>query len=278
MLLFLFAGGYSYVSDPLNELLTAFTGTFVGIGDTVLQSVTGLIMILYLLVYGWSWVGLVRFLFRYLLRLIISNAILGFYDRPMAWIGGYKFHQIPSEVCDTLVSYLDLKRMDVMLAFFKDYLATLNAPGIDWALKPMVWIGQLAITIYEALLWAAIPVSYDAVAVLTLLLPLLAWTLMLPGLSHMFTNCWAAIWQAAFYRVIAAAIVFCAATSTLSFLAHELHGDYSVEQFVAVYPKMCGLMISWLLAFLVIGHFTSDFFKGTSSGSNGFGGFIMRLL
>jgi hypothetical protein len=61
-------------------------------------------------------------------------------------------------------------------------------------------------------------------------------------------------------------------------LAHELHGDYSVEQFVAVFPKLAGLMISWLLAFLVIGHFTSDFFKGTSSGSNGFGGFLMRLL
>jgi hypothetical protein len=131
---------------------------------------------------------------------------------------------------------------------------------------------------YEALLWAAIPVSYDAVAVLSLLLPLLVWTLMVPGLSHMFTACYTAIWQAAFYRVVAAAIVFCAATSTLAFLAHELHNDYSVEEFVAVFPKLAGLMISWLLAFLVIGHFTSDFFKGTSSGSNGFGGFLMRLL
>src|SRR3982751_1008496 len=114
MLLFLslFAGGYTYVSDPLNELLSAYIGTFVGIGDTVLQAVSGSIMILYLVVYGWSWFGLLRFLARYLMRLLVGNAILGYYDRPMAWIGGYKFHQIPSEVCDTLVSYLDLKRMD----------------------------------------------------------------------------------------------------------------------------------------------------------------------
>jgi hypothetical protein len=280
MLLFLFAGGYSYVSDPLNELLAAFTGTFVGIGDTVLQSVTGLIMILYLAVYGWSWIGMLRFLFRYLVRLILCNAILGYYDRPMSFVQGYKFHQIPSEVCDTLVSYLDLRRMDAMLAFFKDYLATLSNGShvLDWSLKPMVWMGQLTITIYEALLWAAIPVSYEAVSILTLLLPLFVWTIMIPGLSYLFSNCYSAIWQAAFYRVTAAAIVFCATTSVLSFLAHELHGDYSVEQFVAVYPKLVGLMISWLLAFLVVGHFTSDLFKGTSSGGNSFGGFIMRLL
>jgi hypothetical protein len=107
----------------------------------VLQSISGSIMILYLAVYGWSWVGLLRFLVRYLMRLIICNAILGYYDRPMAWIGGYKFHQIPSEVCDTLVSYLDLKRMDAMLAFFKDYLATLSSGShvIDWALSR--WCG-----------------------------------------------------------------------------------------------------------------------------------------
>lgn len=279
MILF-FEGGYSYVSDPLNELFDAYIGVFTGIGDSILQGVSGFIMIMYLLVYGWSWFGLIRFITRYLLRLLTANAILGYYDRPMAWIGGYKFHQIPSEACDALVSYLDLKRMDAMLAFFKDYLATLSngSHALDWSLKPMMWIGQLMITMYEALLWAAIPVSYEAVAVLSLLMPLLVWTLMLPGLSHMFTSCYTAIWQAAFYRVVAGAIVFAAATSTLSFLAHELHGDYSVTQFVAVYPKMVGLMISWLFAFLVVGYFTSDFFKGTSSGSNGFGGFLMRLL
>jgi hypothetical protein len=278
MLLLLATGGYSYISDPLNELLSTYTGTLVVIGDAILQSVTGAIMILYLCVYGWTWVGLVRFLVRYIVRLFLANAILGYYDRPMSWIAGYKFHQIPSEVCDTIVSYLDLRRMDAMLSFFKDYLARLNVPGIDWALKPLVWSGQLVITIYEALLWAAIPVSYEAVAILTLLLPLFVWTLLLPGLSYLFSNCYGAIWQSAFYRVTAAAIVFCAATSTLAFLTHELHGDYSVEQFVAVYPKMVGLMFSWLLAFLVVGHFVSDIFKGGSSAGNGFGGFILRLL
>jgi hypothetical protein len=41
---------------------------------------------------------------------------------------------------------------------------------------------------------------------------------------------------------------------------------------------MVGLMFSWLLAFLVVGHFVSDIFKGGSSSGTGFGGFIMRLL
>lgn len=284
MLLF-FAADYRYVSDPLNELLSNYSGTFVGIGDTVLQSVTGLIMILYLCVYGWTWIGLFRFMSRYLVRLILCNAILGYYDRPMPFIGGYKLHQIPSEVCDTLVGYLDLKRLDAMLAFFKDYMAGMSVPGTSWSipiLQPMIWIGNITVTIYEAILWAAIPVSYEAVSVLTLFLPLFVFTLMLPGLSYIFKNCASAIWQAAFYRVVAAAIVFCAATSTLAFLAKELHGDYSVEQFLAVYPKMVGLMLSWILSFLWVGHLTSDVFKGTSSSGNGFagtaGGFISRLL
>lgn len=278
MILLFFVADFHYVSDPLNELLTTYADTFVGIGDTILQSVVGGIMILYLMVYGWSFASLFRFLARYLIRMILCNAIIGYYDRPMAFIGGYKLHQIPSEVCDTLVSYLDLRRMDAMFGFLKDYLASLNVSGTEWALRPLLWIGETGITMYEAVLWAAIPVSYTAVSVLTLLLPLLTFTLMLPGLSHMFWNCWGAIWQAAFYRVTAAAIVFCATTSTLAFLAHELNGDYSVEMFIVVLPKMCGLMLSWLVAFLIIGHLTSDLFKGTSSAGNGFGGFISRLL
>jgi succinate dehydrogenase hydrophobic anchor subunit len=281
MLLF-FAADYRYVSDPLNELLTRFTGTFLGISDTLLQSITGLIMILYLFVYGLTWAGMLRFISRYLVRLIFANAFLAYYDRPMAFIGGYKLHQIPSEVCDTLVSYLDLRRLDVMLSFFKDYLAALNVPGTDWMLRPMLWIGQLIITLYEGLLWAAIPISYESVSVLTLLLPLFTFTILLPGISYIFRNCCTAIWQAAFYRVTAAAIVFCAATSVMAFLAHELNGDYTVEQFVAVYPKMVGLMISWVLAFFVIGHLTGDIFKGTSSSGTGGGGmvstFVSRLL
>lgn len=278
MMLPIILADYAYVTDPLNEMLTRHADVFVSIGDTVLQSVTGLIMILFLAVYGLSWVGLMRFIFRYFVRLSLCNVFLYYYDRPMSFLQGYKLHQIPSEVCDTLVSYLDLRRLDIMLAFFKDYLASLNAHNTDWALRPLLWIGEACVVLYEGLLWAAIPVSYDAVAVLTLLLPLLTFTIMIPGLSHMFSNCFGAIWQAAFYRVTAAALVFCAATSVLAFLAHELHGDYSVEEFVAVYPKMVGLMFSWLLAFLVVGHLTSDFFKGSSSAGNGFGGFIARLF
>jgi hypothetical protein len=55
---FSICGGYTYVSDPLNELLSAYIGTFVGIGDTYCRRewinhdpVSG--------VYGWSWFGLV---------------------------------------------------------------------------------------------------------------------------------------------------------------------------------------------------------------------------
>jgi hypothetical protein len=280
VLLFLVAD-FHYVSDPLNELLTAYADTFVGIGDTVLQGITGGIMILYVIVYGWSFAGLFRFLARYLVRLVACNAILGYYDKPMVFAGGYKLHQIPSEACDALVSYLDMRRMDALFGFCKDYLASLNVSGTDWALRPMLWIGETFITMYEAVLWAAIPVSYEAVAVLTLLLPLFVFTLMIPGLSHLFWNCVSGIWEAAFYRVVAAALVFCAATSTLSFLARELNGDYSVEEFIVVLPKMCGLMLSWLLAFLVVRHLTSAIFKGhsvSSSGLGGFGGFMSRLL
>jgi hypothetical protein len=275
-MLLLMTGGFEYITDPLNQYLLAYSDTFTGIGDTLLQSTTGGIMILYLLVYGWGMQALLRFMSRYLVRLVVCNSILAYYNRPLPF--GLKLHQVPSEVCDSLVSYLDMTRLDAMFRFFKDYLASLNVPGIDWALRPLVWIGETGITMYQALLWAAIPVSYEAVSVLTLFLPLFVFTLMLPGMSHMFWNCLSAIWQAAFYRVIAAGIAFCAATSTLSFMAQELHGDYSIELFVAVLPKMCGLMVAWLLAFMVIGHLTSDLFKGTSSAGNGFGGMLSRIL
>jgi hypothetical protein len=89
--------------------------------------------------------------------------------------------------------------------------------------------------------------SYGMVGVITLVLPLLLWMLMVPALSHIPRNAIHALWENAFYRVVASAVVFCAATSVSSFLTDSFHGQYDADTFTAVAPKMIGLMFAWVL-------------------------------
>src|SRR3982751_540130 len=230
---------YTYVKDPLNQLFDYATPVFVDTGVILFQGFSVGLFILYLGIYGWSLRGLWRFLGRYTVRLLWGNVVLYYYDKPMPWAEGLRFAQVPAAVCDSLVSRLNMARMDALYSFCHSLLDGLQVPVTDWTIYPLVWMGELVLNAYQIILWGTIAVSFISTGLLSIVLPLFVFTILIPGASGLFWHCWSAIWQAAFFRVVAAGLVFCAATSTLTFFANEMNGDYSLSMFLAIVPEMC---------------------------------------
>jgi hypothetical protein len=268
----------TFINDPIDELHTLYGDVFLGAGTALQSAVEVIIFGLYLMAYGPNLVAVFRFFIRYVLRMTFVHFVLNYYYKPIGFLHtNLSFHQVPPAVCDYFVSQLDMRRMDVMFAYLQTIMLHMDVPAWNWQLDLSAKAGTLMISIFQAACWFSIGISYIAVGVFTLLLPLVVWTLMIPGLSHMFWNAWNAIWQNAFYRIMASAIVFCASTSVMAFMFNSFHGNYDPALFVALLGKMLALMFTWVAALFRIGTWVSDFWRGSSSGSAGFGNFVSSM-
>jgi hypothetical protein len=268
----------TFINDPIDELHTLYGDVFLGAGTALQSAVEVIIFGLYLMAYGPNLVAVFRFFIRYVLRMTFVHFVLNYYYKPIGFLHtNLSFHQVPPAVCDYFVSQLDMRRMDVMFAYLQTIMLHMDVPEWNWQLRLAASVGEGIVTLFQAACWVSIAISYIAVGVFTLLLPLVVWTLMIPGLSHMFWNAWNAIWQYSFYRIMAAAIVFCASTSVMAFMYNSFHGSYDPALFVAIMAKMLALMLAWVCALWRIGTWVSDFWRGSSGGGTMFGNFLSSM-
>lgn len=257
---------FSYVQDPIDALTTRYGDFNLSYGYKAFLTASAAVLIWELMKMAFAPEGILNFLMKYGLRFVFVNALYTFYYAPLAF--GLSLHQIPQATCDFLAKRMDLGVLDIMynqLAGFMEQSGGVFEFGIK--LRLAAAIGEVAIIFFQAWCWFAMIVSYGMVGVIVLVLPLLLWMLMVPALAHIPRNAIHSLWENAFYRVVASAVVFCAATSVTSFLADTFHGQYDADLFTAVAPKMIGLIFAWILIGLRIGNANSDIWKGTASAS-----------
>ncbi|MFL6465958.1 MAG: hypothetical protein ACJ73N_16305 [Bryobacteraceae bacterium] len=257
---------FSYVQDPIDALASRYGDFNLNYGYKAFLTVSAIVLIWELMKKGFAPEGLLNFFVKYGLRFVFVNAVYTFYYAPLAF--GLSLHELPSAVCTFLARRMDMGVLDVM---YNQLAGFMNQSGgvFEFGIKLRIGaaIGETAIVFFQAWCWWAMIVSYGMVGVITGVLPLLLWMLMVPALAHIPRNAIHALWENAFLRVVASAVVFCAATSVSSFLADTFHGQYDVDTFTAVAPKMIGLMFAWVLIGMRAGTANSDIFKGTASAS-----------
>jgi hypothetical protein len=263
---------FNYVQDPIDLLTTRYGDFNLSWGYKTFLTVSAIMLIWELMKKAFHPEGIMEFLMKYGLRFVFVNWLYSFYYAPLAF--GLSLHQIPAAVCTFLARRMDMGVLDIMynqLATFLDQGGGVFQFGMK--LQIAAWIGEGAIILFQAWCWFAMVVSYGMVGLITLILPLLLWMLMVPALSHIPRNAIHSLWENAFYRVIASAVVFCAATSVTSFLTDTFHGKYDNDLFIAVAPKMIGLIVAWVLIGMRAGNGNSDIWKGTATAaSNAIGG------
>jgi len=267
--------GYDLILDPVAEMTTLY-GDFLGdSGHGIFLAVSGIVLIFNLVVYG-AQGGLLRMLIRYSLRFVAVDLLYRYYYQPLSFFHTrLSLHEIPAAICDYYVNQLDLRRMDIMINQLSTFANGIDAPLMQWKLQLVASIAEAAVTAFQAVCWYAVGASYATVGLLTLLGPLTFWTLMVPGLSGYFWSWLQSLWGHASYRLFAGALVFCAATSIMTFLSRTFHGAFDIVQLAAVLPKMLALMAFWVMSIFRLGSLVSDMRSGASSaGSNMIGAML----
>src|SRR3982750_1416018 len=267
--------GYDLVLDPLDEMTTLYGDLLSNSGHNIFLVVAGTVLVFNLALYG-AQGGILRMLIRYTVRFIAVDTIYKFYYQPLSFFHtSLSLHQIPGAICDYYVNQMDLRRMDIMINQLSTFSAGIDAPLMQWKLQLVAATGEAAVTAFQAVCWYAVGASYATVGVLTLLGPLTFWTLMVPSLSGWFWSWLQSLWGHASYRLFAGALVFCAATSIMTFLSRTFHGVFDIIQFASILPKMLALMAFWVMLIFRLGSLVSDVRSGASSaGSNMIGAMV----
>jgi hypothetical protein len=266
---------YDIILDPLDEMTTLYGDFLSNSGHNIFLAVSGIVLLCNLFVYG-AQGGLLRMLIRYSVRFVAVDTLYRYYYQPVSFLHtSLSIHQIPTAICSYYVDQLDLRRMDIMINQLSTFMNGIDAPMMQWKLQLVAATGEMAVTLFQAACWYAVGASYATVGILTLLGPLVFWTLMVPSLSGYFTSWAQSVCQHASYRLFAGALVFCASTSMITFLSRFFHGTYDIVQFAAVMPKMLALMAFWVMLIFRLGSLVSDMRSGASSaGSNMIGAML----
>jgi hypothetical protein len=261
--------GYDLVINPLDEMTTLYGDLFNGSGHNIFLAVSGIVLLCNLFVYG-AQGGLLRMMIRYSLRFVAVETLYKYYYQPLSFLHtSLSIHQIPAAIFDYYADQMDLRRMDIMINQLSTFIDGIHAPLFDWKLQLVAAIGETAVTFFQAACWFAVGSSYATVGILTLLGPLVFWTLMVPSLSSYFTGWAQSLWQHASYRLFASALVFCASTSMITFMSRAFHETYDITQLAIILPKMIALMAFWVMLIFRLGSLVSDMRSGASSaGSN----------
>jgi hypothetical protein len=267
--------GYDLVQDPIDEFTTRYGDLFLGSSHNVFLAVSGIVLVFNLIVYGMEG-GLLRMLVRYSVRFVLVDMLYKYYYQPVTFLHtSLSLHQIPPAICDYFVNQMELRRMDVMINQLSTFIDGMDAPLGQWKLQLIAATGEAAVTAFQAVCWYAVGASYGLVGILTVVGPLTFWMLMVPSLSQYFFNWAQSLWQHASYRLFAGALVFCAATSVMTFLTRTFHGQYDIMTFAKVLGKMIAVMGFWVMLIFRLGAVVSDVWKGASSaGTNMIGAMI----
>jgi hypothetical protein len=261
--------GYDLVIDPLDEMTTLYGDLLNSSGHNIFLAVSGIVLLTNLFVYG-AQGGLLRMMIRYSVRFVAVETLYKYYYQPLSFLHtSLSIHQIPTAIFSYYVNQMDIRRMDIMINQLSTFTAGIEAPLLQWKLQLVAAIGETAVTFFQAACWYAVGSSYATVGVLTLLGPLVFWTIMVPSLSSYFTGWAQSVWQHASYRLFASALVFCASTSMITFMSRAFHGNYDIMQLSAILPKMIALIGFWVMMIFRLGSLVSDMRSGASSaGSN----------
>lgn len=264
---------FDLVKDPFERIIQRHGDVLLDTGYGIFAAISLVVLVSNLLMYGPTG-GVFRVLVRYSLRFWMVRMMYEYYYQPAAWLHGLSLHEIPGSVCDFIVLKLDNKQMDIMFGMLGSLIDHIDTPLGLFKLQFAAGVGTLLIASFQALCWISIAMSYGLVGILTVLGPLLFWLLMIPGTSGICANWMQGFWQYAFNRVVAAALVFAASTSVISFLTDSFHGNYTLALFAELLPKMLALMGVWAILILRAPAVVGDIFKGASSAGTNFIGAI----
>lgn len=257
----------AWVTDPLDEITSLYSGTFVAWGTHMLWLIAGIVIILYAAKHGLTG-GLFRFCLQYVPLVLLAANVLRYYDTPLPHTS-LSVHQLFPSLATELGNTIDQARLSLMFGKVGLILSNMKQPGIgNMAALPVYWLVELFCWVIQALLFGAIAIGYVALGVGNLLGPLFIPWLVVPRVSFLFWNWLQFTMEYSFYKVVAAALSFIWSTTINTFIDRTVGLNYDLAHFAVIMPKMMVIMVAMTWSVLRVTALVADLFKGTSSGGS----------
>jgi len=253
-----------WVTSTLDDFTTQYGEPIRTVGLEIFWPLVIIILVIYSIKHGLSG-GLTLFLIQFVPMALVAANLLKYYYDPMPLIG-VSVHSSFSVVARDIANIIDTQRMDVLFSRIGGILAGIQKPNMgDFVMLPIYFMVEMDMWLIEAALFGLTAFGFVALGIGSLLGPLFIPWMIVPKLSHYFWNWVEYMVQYAFYRVVAAALVFVISTFLTKFIDSTIAGNFSLAQFAVLMPRIIVVTIAALWLCLRMQGLLADLFKGGSS-------------
>lgn len=269
----------SYVMQTINDFVTTHGDVFVTIASRWLRNfaVTALFLVAIRHLFGIAPLkqGLAEFAFTWLFCFFL----LTYYDNPLPWGSGDNLHQLVTDECRYLSSFLDISVMN-------DVLTKIHTI-VDGTKKPSVW-NPLELVLYleligelwmlEAGMFLLTSSSFIFTGILVVVGSLFIPALMFRQTAHLFWKVLGAFLATAFLRVTASAFIFVYCEFAMALFDHVFTGQFSAAHFLRLGGGLLAMVFAFLGGAFGVVKFNMAIFSGVSATGASVFGLVLSVI
>lgn len=261
--------------DIINNLITASGGVLVPYGLMLLawicvlkllMMVAGMLIRRLNLVEHLSWHTSVHFgdILIFLFQVGLCAMALNHWMNP--WVGGLSVHQIPTALAKGIVTQFDTQTVDQFIGYVTTVVKNLQQPNPLQILDVFIYLGILLdMGLLSAAMFVISSFGFVGIGLYTVLGPLFIPLVLTRHFYGWFWNWLQGLFAFAMYRVMATVIGYLWAQMYINFFVQNVGQDYSIANWIALFPVVVMLTIAFLYSMFKIPALTAALFSGAGS-------------
>jgi TrbL/VirB6 plasmid conjugal transfer protein len=262
-----------FMFQAINDLLTQNLGFFDAMGQNLFRMFATILI---------AWFGIKsalsaasgKYTFQFdnfaslLLTISFGFAMVNYYSTPIPGIG-VSFHNLITDEAQSLASRIDQAELQTIVDRIRDFEARIDAPGVTDFLGMAVYIIVIVLlACAQAISIVVIAYGFIATAVCVLVGPIFVPFFIVPKLEWLFWGWVRCFLQYAFYKVIAAAVVYIIGNLIIGVLTLQGTGNISTLQLIGWFPVLLITFVASIYVLLKVPALTNHIFSGTAGGSS----------
>lgn len=262
----------SYVTQTMNSFISSHGDVFVTIASRWLHNfaVTALFLVAIRHLFGIA--PLKQSLAEFGFTWLFCFFLLTYYNNPLPW-NGDNLHQLVTDECRYLSSFLDISVMNDVLTRIHSIVDTTERPSV-WNPFELVLYCELVgeMWLLEAFMFCFTASSFVFTGILIVVSSLFIPLLMFRQTAHMFWKVLGAFLATAFLRVTASAFIFVYCEFAMAMFDHVFTGTFSAAHFLRLGGGMLAMVFAFLGGAFAVVKFNMAIFSGVSAtGASAFG-------
>lgn len=268
----------SYVTKAVNDFVTTHGDVFVTVASHWLHNFAVFALFLVAIRHLFGLAPLKQSLAEFGFTWLFCFFLLTFYNNPLPW-SPYNLHQLVTEECRYLSSFLDISVMNDVLARIHDIVDETKRPSVWNPLELVLYIELIGeMWLLEAFMFCLTASSFIFTGILIVVGSLFIPALMFRQTAPFFWKILAAFLATSFLRVTASAFIFVYCEFALAMFDHVFTGTFSAAHFLRLGGGLLAMVFAFLGGAFAVVKFNMAIFSGVSATGYSAFGLILSVI